>query len=67
MPGITPEELANLLDSGLDSNEISYLCFMRWRFRRGDLNEGLTLGNQLASNSLTRGRAPRAALDRSRV
>jgi hypothetical protein len=52
MPGITPEELANLLDSGLDPNEISYLCFTRWRFRRGDLNEGICLPNQLMSRSL---------------
>ena len=54
MPGITPEELANLLDSGLDPNEISYLCFMRWRYRRGELNEGICLPNQLSTRGMTR-------------
>ncbi|HET7036817.1 MAG TPA: hypothetical protein VFI42_14115 [Thermomicrobiaceae bacterium] len=41
MPGITPAELANLLDAGLEPHQISYLCFTRWRHRCGELNEGL--------------------------
>ena len=47
MPGITPPELANLLDAGLEPHQISYLCFMRWRFRRGELNEGKRVSKAL--------------------
>lgn len=47
MHGMTAQELVNLLDSGLTPNEISYLCFTRWRFRRGELNDGICITPQV--------------------
>lgn len=59
MPGITPAELANLLDSGLEPNQISYLCFTRWRFRRGELTEGMRSSSRFSLTTSIPGPASR--------